>query len=100
MKFALPSLSLASAASGSSEVGSKPAARAGAGRAESASAPAAAPAADGAGAAAMTGYYAQQVRRDVVPGIASGGGNRGIRPAWAPLLTEFLRAAGYRKSAA
>ena len=51
-------------------------------------------------AAVMTGYYAQQVRRDIVPGIASGGGNRGIRPAWAPLLTEFLRAAGYRKSAA
>ena len=47
-------------------------------------------------AAVMTGYYAQQVRRDIVPGIASGGGNRGIRPAWAPLLTEFLRAAGYR----
>ncbi len=47
-------------------------------------------------AAVMTGYYAQQVRRDIVPGIASGGGNRGIRPAWAPLMTEFLRAAGYR----
>jgi arylsulfatase len=47
-------------------------------------------------AAVMTGYYAQQVRRDILPGIASGGGNRGIRPAWAPLLTEFLRAAGYR----
>ncbi len=47
-------------------------------------------------AAVMTGYYAQQVRRDIVQGIASGGGNRGIRPAWAPLMTEFLRAAGYR----
>jgi arylsulfatase len=47
-------------------------------------------------AAAMTGYYAQQVRRDVVPGIQSGGGNRGIRPAWAPLVTEFLRPLGYR----
>lgn len=47
-------------------------------------------------AAVMTGYYAQQVRRDIVPGIASGGGNRGIRPGWAPLLTEFLRPAGYR----
>ena len=45
-------------------------------------------------AAVMTGYYAQQVRRDVVPGIQSGGG--GVRPAWAPLMTEFLRAAGYR----
>jgi arylsulfatase A-like enzyme len=47
-------------------------------------------------AAVMTGYYAQQVRRDVVPGIASGGGNRGVRPGWAPLMTEFLRPAGYR----
>ena len=47
-------------------------------------------------AAITTGYYAQQVRRDVVAGIASGGGNRGIRPAWAPLVTEFLRTAGYR----
>jgi len=34
------------------------------------------------------------VRRDVVAGIPSGG--RGTRPAWAPLLTEFLRPAGYR----
>ncbi len=47
-------------------------------------------------AAVMTGYYAQQVRRDTVPGIESGGGNRGIRQAWAPLVTEFLRPAGYR----
>lgn len=45
-------------------------------------------------AAVMTGYYAQQVRRDAVAGIASGG--RGTRPGWAPLMTEFLRAAGYR----
>jgi arylsulfatase A-like enzyme len=45
-------------------------------------------------AAVMTGYYAQQVRRDTVPGIASGG--RGVRPGWAPLMTEFLRPAGYR----
>lgn len=47
-------------------------------------------------AAAMTGYYAQQVRRDIVPGIPSGGGNRGVRPAWAPLLSELLRPLGYR----
>ena len=47
-------------------------------------------------AAITTGYYAQQVRRDKVPGIASGGGAGGIRPAWAPLVTEFLRPAGYR----
>ncbi|MBI4623219.1 MAG: arylsulfatase [Verrucomicrobia bacterium] len=45
-------------------------------------------------AAVMTGYYAQQVRRDAIAGIASGG--RGVRPGWAPLMTEFLRPLGYR----
>ena len=45
----------------------------------------------------MTGYYAQQIRRDKIPGIpASGGGNIGIRPAWAPLLPELLKPQGYR----
>ena len=45
-------------------------------------------------AAALTGYYAQQVRRDTVPGVASGGG--GVRPAWARLLPTYLRERGYR----
>ncbi len=45
-------------------------------------------------AAILTGYYAQQVRRDVVPGVRSGG--RGVRPAWAKLLPDRLRALGYR----
>lgn len=45
-------------------------------------------------AAVMTGYYAQQVRRDALPGLVSGG--RGVRPAWAPLLTDFLKPQGYR----
>jgi arylsulfatase A-like enzyme len=45
-------------------------------------------------AALLTGYYAQQVRRDTVPGVTSGG--RGVRPAWAPLLPEMLRPLGYR----
>jgi arylsulfatase A-like enzyme len=45
-------------------------------------------------AALLTGYYAQQVRRDAIPGIAGGG--KGIRPAWAPLVTEFLNEVGYR----
>jgi arylsulfatase A-like enzyme len=45
-------------------------------------------------AALLTGYYAQQVRRDTVPGVASGG--KGVRPAWAPLLPEMLRPLGYR----
>jgi arylsulfatase A-like enzyme len=47
-------------------------------------------------AAIMTGFYAQQVRRDAIPGVASGGGNRGLRPAWAPLLPEMLKPLGYR----
>src|SRR5439155_22912250 len=45
-------------------------------------------------AAILTGYYAQQVRRDTVPGIKSGGG--GVRPGWAVLLPEMLRPLGYR----
>lgn len=45
-------------------------------------------------AALLTGYYAQQVRRDVIPGIKSG--NRGQRPEWAPLLPALLRPLGYR----
>ena len=45
-------------------------------------------------AAMLTGYYAQQVRRDQVEGIPSGG--QGKRPAWAKLLPEYLRSAGYR----
>ncbi len=45
-------------------------------------------------AAILTGYYAQQVRRDLVPGVPSG--SRGTRPKWAKLLPEMLRTAGYR----
>ncbi len=44
--------------------------------------------------AITTGYYAQQVRRDAVPGVPSG--NAGTRPEWAMLLPELLRPAGYR----
>ncbi|MCE2806766.1 MAG: sulfatase-like hydrolase/transferase, partial [Gemmataceae bacterium] len=40
------------------------------------------------------GYYAQQIRRDSVPGLKSGG--QGQRPAWAPLVPERLAGAGYR----
>lgn len=47
-------------------------------------------------AALMTGYYAQQVRRDTLPGVPSGGGNRGKRPDWAVLLPKLLKPAGYR----
>lgn len=45
-------------------------------------------------AAIMTGFYPQQVRRDAVPGVRSG--NQGVRPSWAPLLSEVLKAHGYR----
>ena len=46
-------------------------------------------------AALLTGYYAQQVRRDAFPGI-KGGGTQGTRPAWAPLLPVALKPQGYR----
>lgn len=45
-------------------------------------------------AALMTGFYAQQVRRDQLPGI--GGGGQGKRPAWAKLLPGHLGPLGYR----
>jgi arylsulfatase len=44
--------------------------------------------------AILTGYYAQQIRRDTVPGVKSGG--QGTRPEWAKLLPEMLRPLGYR----
>ncbi len=45
-------------------------------------------------AALLTGYYAQQVRRDTLPGIKSGA--QGTRPPWARLLPEMLKPLGYR----
>lgn len=45
-------------------------------------------------AALLTGYYAQQVRRDTVQGVKSGG--QGRRPEWAPLLAARLSPLGYR----
>tara|TARA_R110002049_G_scaffold4601_5_gene32023 strand:+ start:40420 stop:42048 length:1629 start_codon:yes stop_codon:yes gene_type:complete len=47
-------------------------------------------------ASLLTGYYAQSIRRDEVPGIVSGGGNRAPRPDWAPLICRPLGDAGYR----
>ncbi|MDF1826282.1 MAG: sulfatase-like hydrolase/transferase [Verrucomicrobiales bacterium] len=44
----------------------------------------------------LTGFYAQQIRRDSVPGVPSGGGNKGIRPDWAVLLPDLLEPVGYR----
>ena len=43
--------------------------------------------------ALLTGYYAQQIRRDTVPGVKSGG--QGQRPDWAKLLPERLLPYGY-----
>ena len=43
----------------------------------------------------LTGYYAQHIRRDTLDAIPRSGG-RGIRPEWAPLLPELLKASGYR----
>ncbi len=45
-------------------------------------------------ASVLTGYYPQQVRRDLVPGVVSG--VRGKRPEWAVLLPDLLRPLGYR----
>jgi len=42
-------------------------------------------------AALLTGYYAQQVGRDSLPGV-----KRGKRPPWARLLPDFLKPLGYR----
>ncbi len=45
-------------------------------------------------ASILTGYYAQQVRRDTVPGVPSG--MQGHRPDWAPLLPALLHSLGFR----
>lgn len=45
--------------------------------------------------ALLTGYYAQQIRRDTVEGLPSGNAG-GRRPKWAPLLPALLKPAGYR----
>lgn len=45
-------------------------------------------------ASILTGYYAQQVRRDTLPG--AGGRHQGVRPQWARLLPDLLKPLGYR----
>ncbi|HUE74449.1 MAG TPA: arylsulfatase [Pirellulaceae bacterium] len=44
--------------------------------------------------ALLTGFYAQQIRRDALPGVRSGG--QGVRPKWARLLPDMLRPLGFR----
>ena len=44
-------------------------------------------------ASLMTGYYAQQIGRDRLPNLP--GGIMKNRPAWAPLLPQLLKEAGY-----
>ncbi len=44
--------------------------------------------------ALLSGYYAQEIRRDTIPGI--GGGNGGKRPSWARMLPAMLKPGGYR----
>ena len=48
--------------------------------------------------ALLTGYFAQQIRRDAVPGLPKGvrSGGAGARPRWAKLLPAMLEPAGYR----
>lgn len=45
-------------------------------------------------AALLTGYYAQQVNFDALPGVTKSDGRK--RPPWARLLPEYLRQLGYR----
>jgi arylsulfatase A-like enzyme len=45
-------------------------------------------------AALLTGYYAQQVGFDTIPGFKNTGPRH--RPPWARLLSEYLRPLGYR----
>lgn len=46
-------------------------------------------------ASILTGYYAQQVRRDTLPNVPNTGAG-GTRPTWARLLPELLKPGGYR----
>jgi arylsulfatase A-like enzyme len=43
--------------------------------------------------ALLSGYYAQQIHRDALPQLPGGG--QGKRQAWAKLLPQYLKAAGY-----
>jgi arylsulfatase A-like enzyme len=47
-------------------------------------------------ASVLSGYYAQQIHRDILPYQSKLKGNSGRRQPWARLLPDFLKSAGYR----
>jgi arylsulfatase A-like enzyme len=47
-------------------------------------------------AALLSGYYAQQINRDRMPGVGGGAPQKWKRPEWARLLPELLKAKDYR----
>ena len=47
-------------------------------------------------ASLLTGYYSHEIKRDKLPGVGGGGGNRNARQEWARLLPHYLKPYEYR----